>query len=75
MRGDHVERDTFIHTQPILWAQAMLEDAEAVRSLDARDAILTRIGATLFSRFGVTFDLNGIRRANDVWIEEREVGS
>lgn len=71
----YVTRDTLIESQPILWAQAMLEDALAARSLDARDAILARIGSTLFSRFAVTFSPDDLRRSNAVWLEEREVGS
>lgn len=72
---DHIERDVLIHTQPILWAQAMLEEAEKARSRDARDAILARVGMTLYSRFGVTFAFSEIRRADDVWMEEREAGA
>lgn len=59
-----------IQSQPILWAQAMLEEAAKCRALDARDAILCRIGLTLYSRFGVTFDFAELRRADTVW-EER----
>lgn len=72
---DHIERDTLIHSQPILWAQAMLEEAEKSRTPDARDAILARVGVTLYSRFGVTFAPSDLRRADDVWMEERVVGS
>lgn len=68
-------RDTLIRSQPILWAHAMLEEAEKTRSLDARDAILARIGMTLYSRFAVTFAPSELRRADAVWLETREVGS
>lgn len=62
-----LERDTLIDSQPILWAQAMLEEAGATRSLDARDAILARIGMTLLSRYGVTFNWSDMRRADQRW--------
>lgn len=64
---DEQTRDLTIQTQPILWAKAMLEQAESARSDDARDAILARIGMTLYSRFAVTFDMDGLRRADARW--------
>lgn len=73
--ADYVERDTLIQTQPILWAQAMLEEAQSAKSLDARDAILARIGATLYARFAVTFTASDMRKANERWLTEVEVGS
>lgn len=66
---DESARDVTIQSQPILWAQAMLEEAETARSLDARDAILARIGMTLYSRYAVTFDQAGLRRADQRWKE------
>lgn len=60
-------RDVMIQTQPILWAQAMLKAAEECRTDDARDAILARIGLTLFNRFGVLFNEDGMRKADDRW--------
>jgi hypothetical protein len=60
---DEQTRDMAIQSQPILWAHAMLEEAEAIRMPDARDAILARIGMTLYSRFAVTFDQEKLRDA------------
>lgn len=67
-----LERDVMIQTQPILWAQSMLEEAEKVTLEDARDAILARIGITLYSRFAVTFTMDDVRLANQEWEERRE---
>lgn len=65
---ERVARDLAIQSQPILWAQAMLEQAEKVtQTPDARDAILARVGVVLYSRFAVTFSLEDIRRADQEW--------
>jgi hypothetical protein len=56
-------RDELIDTQPILWAQAMLECAERVTYPDARDAILTRVGLVLYNRFGAAYDADCHRSA------------
>ena len=56
--------DELIDVQPVLWAQAMLEEAEATRSSDARDAILARIGLTFYARFAVFLDPNEMRSAS-----------
>jgi hypothetical protein len=62
-----LSRDLLIQEQPILWAQTMLMEAEKAGTEDARDAILARVGMTLYSRFGVTFAQGSLRRANQQW--------
>lgn len=59
---DYDVRMSMIDTQPILWAGAMLEEAERVRSVDARDAILSRVGVTLLTRFGITYTMDDMAR-------------
>lgn len=54
-------RDFTIDTQPILWAQAMLEAAEDARNDEVRDAILARVGLVLVTRFGIFVDHDGLR--------------
>ena len=61
---DYAARDAAIQSQPILWARAMLDQAESVRMDDARDAILARIGLTLYSRHAVIFAPDDLRRAD-----------
>jgi hypothetical protein len=56
--------DELIDDQPELWARAMLDEAEATRSKDGRDAILARIGLTLYARFAVILSADEMRSAS-----------
>lgn len=49
-------REALITEQPVLWVRAMLEEAESVRTPEAREAILARVGAVLYARFAVSID-------------------
>lgn len=72
-----LERDVLIRQQPILWAQTLLEEAEKCKSFEARDAILARVGAVLYSRYGMTFYMSDMRRSDTVWneVEQREAAT